>query len=202
LLIEYTQAQCELHGVELKGSYPTGRFWDIENQCWRSDYAAMPVVNEKRLILVPKYSVRRTLALDAQEYYSHHNLNFIQEEALLRGSSLVRVLGNGARRPPYKKTLKEKFPFSKDFIARFSEANPEVLQSYKRFYSQIEGARGTLRNRDFDEELDESLFAQALKARLQDIELGSRAADEYHSLIVGALEFIFWPRSQEGDAYS
>jgi len=58
LLIEYTQAQCNLHGIELKGIYPTGRFWDIEDRCWRSDYAAMPVVNGQRLILVPKYSVR------------------------------------------------------------------------------------------------------------------------------------------------
>src|SRR3984893_15589703 len=153
----------------------------------------LPVVNGQRLILVPKYSVRRKLALIAQEYYSHHILNFIQEEELRRGSSLVRVLVSGSRRPPYKKTLIEKFPFSKDFVARFSAANPKVLQGYKRLYSQIEGARGTLRNRDFDEEFDESLFAQALKERLHDIPLGSGAADEYHTFIVGALEFIFWP---------
>ncbi len=71
LLIEYTQAQCELHGITLKGSYPTGRFWHIDSRSWRSGYAPMPVVGQKRLILVPKYSVRRNLALDAQEYSSH-----------------------------------------------------------------------------------------------------------------------------------
>jgi hypothetical protein len=80
-----------------------------------------------------------------------------------------------------------------DGTARFCEANPKVLQGYKRLYSQIEGARGTLRNRDFDEEFDESLFAQALKERLHDIPPWSGAADEYHTFIVGTLEFIFWP---------
>jgi hypothetical protein len=102
LLMEYTQSQCDLHGIQLSGKYPTGRFWDMDNGCWRSEYAAMPVFGGKRLILVPKYSVRRTLALEAQEYYSHHILNFIQEEEFRRGSPLVRVLKSGERRPPKK----------------------------------------------------------------------------------------------------
>jgi hypothetical protein len=193
LLIEYTHNQCEIHGIELKGTYPTGRFWDMENRCWREDYKPMPIVNGNRLILVPKYSVRRSLALNAQEYYSHHILNYIQDEEFQRGSPLVRVLKNGERRPPFKKRLKEKFPFSKDFIARFSEANPEVLKGYKDFFSKIEGARGTLDNNDFDEDFDEAIFSKFLIEQLQGIEAGKEAADKYHSFIVGALEFIFWP---------
>lgn len=193
LLIEYTQAQCELHGIELLGTYPTGRFWDIENRCWRSDYVPLPVVDGKRIILVPKYSVRRKMAINAQEYYSHHILRFIQDEEFENNSTLVRVLANGERRPPYKKTLKEKFPFSKDFIATFSQNNPEVLAGYKELYSQMEGAEGPPRNRDLDEDFDEVLFSKALQNRLQEISKGSDEAEDYHRFIVGALEFIFWP---------
>ena len=193
LLIEYTQAQCALHGIELTGEYPTGRYWDMDSRSWQSGYAALPVSEQKRLILVPKYSVRRRLALDAQEYYSHHILNFIQSEEFERGSSLVRVLKSGERRPPTKKSIEAKFPFSKDFLARFSEANPEVLAGYKKFYSRIEGARGTLGNRDFDEEFDEAIFAHALIERLQAIPPGNDAAAAFHALVVGTLEFIFWP---------
>src|SRR5581483_9616180 len=75
-LIEYTQAQCHLHGITLSGTYPSGRFWDMDEQEWRSDYQPLPAVDNRPIILVPKYSVRRVMCLNAQEYYSHHILNF------------------------------------------------------------------------------------------------------------------------------
>lgn len=192
-LIEYTQQQCALHGIVLNGDYPSGRFWDMGASAWRQEYVRLPVVDQRRLILVPKYTVRRKMALDSQEFYSHHILNFIQEEEFARQSPLVRVLASGERRPPTKKLLKEHFPFSKDFVTRFSEQHPDVLDRYKRFYSEIEGARGPLRHQDFDDEFDEAVFARALAAALPAIAPGNEAADRYHTFIMGALEFIFWP---------
>lgn len=193
LLIEYTQEQCALHGIALNGDYPSGRFWDINTGAWRQEYVRQPVVAQKRLILVPKYTVRRNMALDSQEFYSQHILNFIQGEEMARGSSLVRVLASGQHRPPTKKALKERFPFSKEFLATFSEANPQVLQQYKHLYAELEGARGPLRHQDFDDQFDESAFAQALAAALPTIPAGSDDATRYHKFIMGALEFIFWP---------
>lgn len=193
LLIDYTQAQCALHGIELIGEYPTGRYWDVDFRSWQSGYAALPVSKQKRLILVPKYSVRRKMALDAQEYYSHHILNFIQSEEFEQGSPFVRVLKSGERRPPTKKSIKGRFPFSKDFLARFSEANPEILENYKRLYKEVEGAGGTLRNRDFDEGFDESIFARALIERIRTLPTGRDNASAFHNLMVGILEFVFWP---------
>ncbi len=193
LLIEYTQAQCDLHGIDLRGDFPTGRYWDMENRRWGAKYATMPVVGNRRIILVPKYSVRRALSLNAQEYYSHHILNFIQDEQMRYGSPLVRVLKSGDRRPPSKKSLRANFPFSKDFLARFTQQNKEVLEHYKNMYSRIEGARGTLEHRDFDEEFNEEIFARALIVRLTNIPTGNAHADSFHSLIVGTLEFLFWP---------
>ena len=76
--------------------------------------------------------------------------------------------------------MKEKFPFSKEFIARFSTENPHVLENYKKFYAQIEGAEGTLKHTDFDEEFDEVLFAKTLIDSLADIVPGRESADEYH----------------------
>lgn len=160
---------------------------------WRQDYVRLPVVAQKRLILVPKFTVRRKMSLDSQEFYSQHILNFIQEEEMQRGSPFVRVLKGGDRRPPTKKSLKERFPYSKDFLARFSEANQEVLTRYKHFYATLEGAKGSLRHEDFDEHFDEAAFANALAAVLPTIPPGNADADRYHSFIVGAIEFIFWP---------
>jgi hypothetical protein len=193
LLIDYTQQQCELHGIALKGDYPSGRFWDMEAGAWQQEYVRLPVVAQKRLILVPKFTVRRKMVLDAQEYYSHHILNFIQQEEFERRSPLVRVLASGERRPPSKKALKDKFPFSKDFVSRFSEANPEVLESYKSLYRKLDGSKGTLDHDDFEDGFDESTFAGVLAKVLPSIPSGSENADRYHSFILGALEFIFWP---------
>lgn len=192
-LIEYTQQQCALHGIVLNGDFPSGRFWDMEAGAWREDYVRIPVVDRKRLILVPKYSVRRRMVLQSQEFYSQHILNFIQDEEWARRSPLVRVLASGERRPPTKKTLKERFPYSKDFLARFSEDHPEVLEAYKRFYAEIEGARGSLRHQDFDDDFDEAIFSKALATALPNIPPGNADADRYHTFIMGALEFIFWP---------
>ena len=192
LLIKYTQSQCELHGIKLCGDYPTGRFWDIQEGEWRNEYQPLPVIDNKRIILVPKYSVRRVLALASQEYYSHHIINYICEEELARNSPLVRILKNGSRRV-YKRDVKEKFPFSKEFIAKFSEANPYVLENYKTFYAQVKGAEGTLKHTDFDEEFDEVLFAKSLMSSLAEIAPGRERADAYHKFMIGTLEFIFWP---------
>jgi hypothetical protein len=193
LLIEYTQDQCALHGINLHNEYPSGRFWDIERAAWRQDYVRLPVVAQKRLILVPKFTVRRKMALNSQEFYSQHILNFIQEEEMQRGSPLVRVLKGGERRPPTKKSLKDRFPYSKEFLARFSEANHEVLENYKKFYAELEGSKGSLRHEDFEEQFDEAAFANALAEVLPNIPSGNGDADRYHSFMVGALEFILWP---------
>ena len=106
LLIEYTQKQCELHGIELDGTYPTGRFWDMQAREWRSEYEPLPIIGDTRIILVPKYSVRRAPALKSQEYYSHHIINYIREEELSRNSPLVQILKNGSRREPLAKYLR------------------------------------------------------------------------------------------------
>ena len=193
MLIDYTQAQCALHGVALTGTYPSGRFWNIERSIWCQEYVSLPVYDQKRLILVPKYSVRRSLCINAQEYYSHHIVNFIQQEEYEKGSSLVRTLRNGASAPPFKRDIKEKFPFSKDFLARFSEEKPEVLREYKEFYRNLPSARGVLSHHDFEDDFEEAAFAQALIRRLRDIPTGSEHANAYHRVIVGTLEFIFWP---------
>ena len=106
----------------------------------------------------------------------------------LRRSESIRVLQ--AARRVYKKHVKDKFPFSKEFIASFSAANPQVPENYKNFYAQLEGAQGTLQHRDFDEGFDESLFAKSLIASLADIAPGQDAADRYHKFMIGTLESL------------
>lgn len=192
LLVEYTQKQCELHNIALTGTVASGKLWNVENQSWDQQHVALPVINGKKILLVPKSIVRFRLCLDGQEYYNHYVLNFLQDEHLNANSSLVTVLKKGTRKV-HKKTLKEHYPFNKEWMAQFTKENPSVLQRYKELLKNIPGADGVLSHRDLDEDFDESAFAKSLISSLAEIPPGNDAANRYHSFIVGALEFIFWP---------
>ena len=192
LLIEYTQAQCNFHGIPLIGEVASGRLWDAAEQQWEDEYVSLPVVAGKKVILVPKYSVRYKMAIEGKDYYDHFALNFLQDEEIRSHSGLVRVFKNG-RRFVSKKDLKKRYPYDKDWLAEFSEKHPKVLAHYKR----ISGARARLRDAAAEgilsEEFDEASFAQSLQERLREIPAGRREATTFHKAVSGILEFLFWP---------
>lgn len=188
LLAEYTKAQCLLNNIPLSPSVPLGMAWDMDRETWVTEYAELPVCNNKKILLVPKASVRLRMCLDSQEYYNHHMLEYLQAEHLHANSSLVEVLKNGARRVT-KKSLKEIVPFDKKALFEFTKEHPQVLETYK----QLQGASGTLSNQQLDIEFNESLFAKALGIELRNIPPGSEAATDFHRFMIGALEFIFYP---------
>jgi len=187
-LIAYTQQQCKLHSIPLQRNVPSGRLWDGARHTWTEEYVELPVVGGKKILLVPKFSVRRRLSLESQEFYNHYMLNFLQEDHLRRDTSLVHVLKKG-KRVVYKTELKEKHPLNKDDLFRFAREHPNVLEMYKR----IKGAQGPIEGDPLDELFDESVFATVLKKRLQQIPPGRDHATDFHTSMIGALEFIFYP---------
>ena len=191
-LIEYTQAQCNNWGIELTKNVAAGHVWDAAQQQWHPKYADLPVASGRHVLLVPKFSVRRSLLLNSQEYYNKYILNFIQEQEIIRGSSLVHVLRNGDKRV-YKSELKPINPFSKEFLAKFTSENPQILESYKRFYSELPDADGAPKDHEIDRNFNESAFARALIERLGDIRPGADDATVYHRFMIGALEFLLYP---------
>jgi hypothetical protein len=186
-LVEYTQRQCELHGVPVH-SVPIAAYFDPDTLDWVSGYVDLPVWKGLPVVLVPKAIARFSLAYDHQVYYQHFVLNYLQNEALEAASSLVRTLKNG-KRVVYKKDLKKHYPCTKEFLYRFSRDNPSVLGKYRSGLGRIEKAgRSTP-----VEEGDEKLIAQALQDALKSIPKGSTAASQYHSLMIGVVEFLFFP---------
>ena len=113
LLIEYTQAQCELHSIPTT-EVPAGSMWDMDLDSWTSQYAKLPVWHSARIMLVPKASVRFRMSLDSHEYYNHFILHFLQAEHIRAGSSLVKVFKKSQQPYVTKKSLKKLHPFSKD----------------------------------------------------------------------------------------
>jgi hypothetical protein len=187
-LIEYTQAQCALHGIPLTKDRSVGPVWDSTNERWTQGYHDLPVAHGKAVILVPKYSVRKKLSLDSQEFYNHHMIEFLKEEYRTPNSGLAYVLKSG-RLKVNKKDVKARHPFVKDDLADFVSKHPEVLEKYK----DLKGARGPLGPEDLDRDFDERAFAEALIKALKMIAPGPDAANEYHSFMIGVLSFLFFP---------
>ncbi|MGA9725715.1 MAG: hypothetical protein WBQ86_24900 [Candidatus Binatus sp.] len=187
-LIQYSQEQCRLHGIQLQGTVASGRLWNPAAGRWEQSYVQLPVAHGAKILLVPKASVRWNITFDAYKYYNHFVLNFLQQEHVDSRSGLVEALQSGERRVT-KKALREAYPITKEFLSRFSKEHPEVLEAYKR---QLEIPR-QLTDRDFDPDFDECAFARALIETLRRIPTGDGAATKFHHFSSGLLEFLFYP---------
>jgi hypothetical protein len=51
-LIDYTQEQCRLHGIDLSRETPSGLLWNSDALEWGQDYVLLPIVNGRKVLLV------------------------------------------------------------------------------------------------------------------------------------------------------
>ena len=185
-LIEYTQEQCGLHNIKMH-NVALPPYFEPDELRWKTEYGELPVYKGSIVVLVPKAIARYHPVLDHIKYYNGFVLNYLQAEHIEAASSLVQTLKSG-RQIVTKKKLKEKFPCSKEFLFGFSKKNPQVLQHYKKAMSlqasQAENA---------DEDVDELTLAGALIKSLNEVKTGADDANRYHALMIGAVEFIFYP---------
>lgn len=186
-LAQYTQEQCELHGVGTR-EVALGPYFSLDVQDWVSEYLQLPVVAGRPILLVPKAVARFESSYDHQYYYRHFALNYLQAQHLAAGSNLVHALKNGKRKV-YKKDLEAHYPCTKDYLFQFSKEHPEVLAQYREHLAQLE-KRGL---HSIVEEEDEPGLAAALRAALSAIPTGNAYASDYHKLMIGILEFCFFP---------
>jgi hypothetical protein len=121
-LIEYTQAQCNLHGVPVQ-NVAVAPCFDPDTLRWEAKYADLPVWKGLPIVLVPRAVARYGIAYDHQNYYRHYVLNFLQVDALEAGSSLVRTLKNG-RQVVRKNARRRSFPVQKIFCIAFPRITP------------------------------------------------------------------------------
>jgi hypothetical protein len=192
-LAEYTAQQCDLYGIEKSPTNLLGPIWNSGARDWEAKTQYLPVFENKPILLVPKFTVRHVLALNSQEFYNHHMIEFLKAEYHHPGGALVQALKDGTTYVT-KKSVKEIHPFIKNDLAQFVLDHPEILDRYKA----LKGAEGPLDNNDFarivqHSNFDERAFARALIGRLQDIPSGNPDATAYHNLTLGICSFLFYP---------
>jgi hypothetical protein len=189
LLVEYTQQQCALWGIPLTENVPTGFYWDPSKRRWSNEHTSMLVIENRKILLVPKGVVSFAKRYTPSRYYNGFLLNYLQNEHLRLGSSLVQHRRDDT---PFvtKKSLKaSEAPFDKDYLATFTRAHPEVFRTFKTAIKREESpvSDGDLTDIDRDEVIDH------LSAMLRATKPGNADATRYHRLVAGVLELIFYP---------
>jgi len=193
-LIEYTQQQCELLGIPLTADVSSGFFWDPNSMAWQQEHTAMLIVNEKKILLVPKAVVSYVKEFNESKYHRHHALEFLQEDHLRRNTSLVRKTynknGSIRRRFVTKKDLIEKeLPSDKELLAAFTTKHPQIFEDFR---TTAAATVTPLPNSAF-EEIDVNQLIDHLIKKLRATKPGNDDASAYHTLMIGILEFIFYP---------
>ncbi len=189
-LIDYTQNQCLLWDIPLQKEITSGHFWNPAISKWDIEYTDMLVYNGRKIILVPKRLISFSKAYSSQVYYDHFILNFLQNEHLKLQSSLVQRRKDNT---PYvtKKSIKDKLPgMSKDWLANFTVKHPAIFAKFK---DEAIKREKTPQNSDLcGEELSD--ITDYLIDGLDSIPTGREHASDYHKLIVGILELLFYPQ--------
>jgi hypothetical protein len=132
-LVDYTQQQCELHGIETE-RYSGPPLWDKASKNWVSQIVQLPYIKGDPVLLVPKYIVRRKLSLDSQEFYNKQLTDFLVDEHFRANDALVHVIRG--RRKVFKTEVREATPKSKSMIADMVVEHPHLLETYKELAKQ------------------------------------------------------------------
>ncbi|MFC5473283.1 hypothetical protein [Paraherbaspirillum soli] len=195
-LIEYTQNQCALHNIPMRPAVATNPWWNAETRQWESSHETMLVINHHPILLVPKSLVSRGVSYSFDRYHRQWVLNFVKRDHLASNGPHVR------RRKPKKgqaegeayvtKGDMAKFvaPPNKDYVAGFTQKHPKIFKDFKEFSK--ENAK-PLTNTEINSTVDMSDLCQYLIKKLVKTPSGNDDATNYHHLIIGILELIFYP---------
>jgi hypothetical protein len=190
MLLDYTEAQCNLHSIPTY-NVQGGVHWNSVRRGWVNRYANVPVIDGRRLILVPKACVRFRPAITADEFYKDYVLDYLEAEHLSANSSLVHTLKNGKKKV-YRKDLREKYPATKEFLFQFSQEHPNILREYKQRASLTSHP---LQDQDLEMAHTEGRLIDYQKIATDTLAIppGRENAADFHSHICGALQAIFYP---------
>ncbi|WP_018630461.1 hypothetical protein [Niabella aurantiaca] len=186
-LIQYTGAQCDLHNIPLTDNVPSEFYWNRQEGAWKAEYTRMLVVEQRKILLVPKGVVSFRESYTPEKYYNHFVLNFLQNEHLKLNTALVKQR-KGGKKYVTKKDIKETTPQTKEFLRQFTTNHPEVLAAFKK-----KTKNNSVKNIEISD-ISVKNVCKLLGEQLVNIPAGVRNASAFHNKILGILELIFYPK--------
>lgn len=195
-LIDYTKDQCLLWGIPLKKGVPSGRVWNRRKMIWEDGYDEALVINNKKILLIPKAIVSLWGSVSAADFHQKDVLEFLQQQHLSLNSALVEYRSEKGKlageKYVTKKSLKTKgnAAFSKEYLTSFSLRHKKVFDEYKeRAKSEAE----KLSNDKITDVLNASSICTKLINELEAVTAGPANATKYHRLATAILDFLFYP---------
>lgn len=192
-LIMYTQAQCKLWNIPLQSQVQSCPFWDRAQNQWVNIYTDMLVIDGKSYLLIPKSVVSYMQDYTPQKFHRHFALNFLKQEHLRLNTALVqrRIKKNGDINTfvTKKSIIETESPGTKEDLNNFVKKYPKI---FKNFKDSMRKPSKSLTNEDFSQ-ISLIDIAEHLKKELEKIPMGTEGATAFHDLIIGILEFLFYP---------
>lgn len=198
-LLDYTIKMSTEYGIPLE-EHLTLRLWSPTKKEWIQKDASQIITQTKygakRLVLVPKAIVRKSISYDAGKYYNKYLLEDLQEEEAARG--LVRILKNGESRPIPKKEIK-KSHISDDGKIHEKEQNrrltPKRIDTLYRYKEETNANPApTLSHSEISEETGTPMPNwDKLLEDLLSLNQGSKNAKKYEKAVQDLLTALFYP---------
>jgi hypothetical protein len=194
-LIEYTQEQCKLYGIQTT-SIEAGYCWNKDT--WERGHKEMLLIDGKPYILYPKNMISTSDCYCTDEYFRMYVLEHLKKKHLQNNTDFVHRHYNNKGKITservFKKELKENFSskgieINKNWFARFTRYNPEVFRQFKE--RTIEKVKADKESQLTDEDVCEVI--DVLIDTLKSVPTGRENATEYHHLVFGILELLFYP---------
>ena len=192
-LIRYTQEQCKLWGIPLMSGVPTGYYWDDEKKLWNNQYSEMLIIDERKIILVPKRVVSYSKEYTSGKYLQHFVMNFLQNEHLRLHSPLVRERKDKSKyvtKKDVRSYVEQSSTIDKKWLADFTLQHREIFSDFKR---ETIKKISCVENKDLDDSLLLDITNYLIQ-KIRTISPGTASATEYHRTIVGILELLFYPK--------
>lgn len=188
-LIDYTKSQCKLWDIPLISNVPTGYYWNKINKRWEATYGEYLIIENKKILLLPKGRVSRSDQYSPEKYYNDFILNYLQNEHLIMNSVLVNYRKNGTKYVN-KKDIKEKeAPYTMEYLIQFTTNHPEIFNDFRK---TIGRTMKPVKNNDL-EEIKLKEIVEYLILKLTKIPYGDNDASIYHKAMTGILELMFYP---------
>lgn len=191
-LIKYTKEQCTLWGIPLQSGVPTGYYWNDETRQWDNQYSDMLIIEGRKIILVPKRIVSYSKEYTSEKYLQHFVLNFLQNEHLSLHSSLVRERKDRSEYVTKKDVRdyeKRTASLDKKWLADFTLQHPDIFAEFK---AETIKRISAVDNRELEDALLSDITGFLIE-KIRSISPGNTSANEYHRLVVGVFELLFYP---------
>lgn len=196
-LMKYTEAQCDLFDIPMR-NVESGYYWNKTTAQWERGHHKMLVLDGRKYLLFPKNLISDSKYYCKDEYLRMYVLTYLQQENIDNDTHLVRKTynKNGSLRTArvFKKDIikdKENHGefLTKNWLARFTKDNPAIFEKFRE--DTIKKISDGETEEITTEEIDDII--SRLITELKNIPTGSENATNYHHLMSGMLELLFYP---------